>query len=148
MSRMPGRGTSPGSCIIGSALYGKSRRREWYRVAAERQQPLDRGTQFHAKGVEAFVRDRHKSSHLDQIGRLAATVAHDRGAFQPGARKSVRDPGFAYRSGTFRAEQGAIETTLLRSAVPDCQRIGIGTGVAARTERQARDYLRSVVVDR
>ena len=42
-------------------------------------------------------------------------------------------------------KQGAIETALLLSAAPDRQRIGIGTGVAARTERQARDDPRRVV---
>src|SRR5438105_3976915 len=145
MSRMPGRGTSPGSCVMGSALRGQSWRREWHRIAAERQQLLERGAQFRAKGVEASVRDRDNAFHLDQIDHLAAIAARDEGAYQPDGRQQLRDRRPTDRRGTFCTEQRAIETALLLSAPPDRQRISIGTGVAAPTERQARDDPRRVV---
>src|ERR1700751_5525108 len=110
MSRMPGRGVSPSSCVIGSALCGQSWRREWRRVAAERPQLLGRGAKFQPKGVEASVRDRHKAFYFYQIDCLARAAARDEGTYQSDSRQKLRDPGPADRRRNFRTEQGAIET--------------------------------------
>src|SRR6476646_1191575 len=113
MSRMPGRGTSPGSRIMCLASCRESGRRERHGIAAERQQPVERRAKLRAKGVEAHVRYRHKSLDLDQMDGSVPIAARKKGAHEPHGGQELRDPFLTDRRRTLRCQQGAVETTFL-----------------------------------
>src|SRR6516165_7710113 len=126
MSRMPGRGWG---VVIGSTL-------QRYRVAAQREQPLQFAPELGAKTVEPRVGNRHKAVDFDQIERAAQMLAGSKeGAAQPDGREDPEDPPAADLGCGFGGEQGAVPAGLLRCGAADRERVGaVVAGVAARPE--------------
>src|SRR5215471_583506 len=145
MSRMPGRGASAGSRAIclASRIHGE---RERHRVPAEQYQPIERYPELRTKSIEACVRWRHKPFDLDQVEGFVLCAVRKQGRGEPSRRQEVGDSRLSGGGGTLRSKQGAVETAFLASATPDCQGIGVGTGITARTEGKPGDNPRAVLL--
>src|SRR6516165_9928183 len=110
MSRMPGRGWG---VVIGSTL-------QRYRVAAQREQPLQFAPELGAKTVEPRVGNRHTAVDFDQIERAAQMLAGSKeSAEQSKGCQYPEDPPAADLGCGFGHQQGAVAADRLRRGTAD-----------------------------